>query len=93
MTPSELSEKLMQESAEYSQVCDGLSDILKVKAVKWMEIRERCTSDKQADQRWDATVDGLSEISCRFKLKALDKSMSAIKTRLRIIEGEARNLY
>jgi len=93
MTPGELSEQLMQQSAEYSKYAEELAEVLRSKSVAWMEVRKRTSSDKQADREWDATVEGMMEMSHRLRLKALEKSMSAIRTRLRILEGEARNMY
>jgi hypothetical protein len=93
MNPGELSEQLMYQSAEYSKYTEELTDVLRNKSVVWMEMRKRSTSDKQTDREWDSTVEGMMEMSHRLRLKALEKSMSAIRTRLRILEGEARNMY
>lgn len=92
MTPSELSEQLMEESAKYGKAVDELTEILRTKSVKWLEIRKDCTSDTQAEREWGRTMDGIREMSLKYTLKALEKSMSATKTRLRILELEARNL-
>ena len=56
-------------------------------------MRKNVASDTRADREWDSTMDGIMEMSLRLKLKALEKSMSAIKTRLRIVEMEGRNIF
>lgn len=91
-TPSELSDRLVEESAKYSQATEELTEILRTKSVRWLELRKNVASDTRADREWDSTMDGIMEMSLRLKLKALEKSMSAIKTRLRVVEMEVRNL-
>lgn len=91
-TPTELSEKLLEQSAEYQKLSDELIAILETKAQIWMEIRAHTQSDTSAERAWGATPNGVKETSLRLKLKSLEKGMGAIKTRLRVIEMEVRNL-
>lgn len=91
MTPSELSEKLMEESAQFSQYCDELADILQRKPAEWLKLRTGATSDTQAERMYSNTPDGVQEVILRLKIKACEKSMSAIKARLRVVELEVRN--
>lgn len=82
----------MRKSAEYASLSERLGDILEVKAKSWEALRAGCTSDKQADKKWDATPEGIQEMRLRLKLKALEREMGAISTHLRVLDAEARNL-
>lgn len=93
ITPSQLSDTLMSQSAEFSSLSDQLAEVLKVKPSKWIEIRATVESDTRAERVWSATSEGIAETVIRLKLKALLSSMSAIKTRLRTLSDEAKNLY
>ena len=92
-TPTDLSERLLEQSARFSELSDELSTILEGKPKIWLNIRSQTQSDTSAERTWAATPDGIQETILKLKLKALEKSMSAIKTRLRIASDEARNLY
>ncbi len=90
----EMAENVVTLSAEYSTMSEELADILTLKAVKWAMFRteEGCTSDKQADKKWDASAEGLREMKLRLIMKASEKRQSALKTMLRILENESRNM-
>lgn len=91
-TPHELAEIKMRKSAEYSRLSEQLGEILEVKAKAWESIRTGCTSDKQADQKWNSSEHGIKEMKIRLQLKSLEKEMSSISTFLRVLDTEARNL-
>lgn len=92
-TPHDLSEALMVESAKFSSLTDELILILEKKPALWMELRRATQSDTSAERAWSATPDGMRETTLRLKLRAVEKSMSATKTQLRILSDEARNLF
>lgn len=93
MNPTELAERRVRLSAEYSRMSEELGDILTIKASKWAEYRSTVKSDKAADRIWDATDGGLREMRLRLKLKAYEKQMSSIKTMVDVLTGEARNQW
>lgn len=93
VTPGQLTAALMFLSADYARKTDEFKAVLAVKATRWQQLRDVKESDKQADKAWDATAEGRLETSLRLDLKATEKLMSAIKTRLRTMETEARNQY
>lgn len=92
-TPSELSEILMRQSAEFGKLSDDLSEILEVKAKAWMAIRANQKSDTSAEREWGASDLGIKEMKLKLSLKALEKKMSAIRAHIRVKESEARNLF
>jgi len=58
-----------------------------------MEIRKDCKSDKSADRQWDATEMGITEMSCRLRLKRIEKVISALSSLIRVAEGAAKNQF
>jgi hypothetical protein len=93
MSPGELSELRMQLSADYSFTATRLDEILMLKPKEWLRIREKATSDNQADRKWELTDNGSLEKVYRQQLKTCEKMMSAIKTRIEVMTGEAKNQY
>ena len=94
-SPHAMAQEVVDLAGQYQKDSEELSQILTVKAYKWALWRseEGCTSDKQADKKWDATAEGVREMQLRLILKASEKKMSALKSMLRILEGEARNQF
>lgn len=82
----------MAQSNSYATFSERLVEILKRKPAVWMEIRKPLASDTSAERAYDATPDGLMEMELRSKLKVLEKSMAAVKTMLRTMEMEAKNI-
>jgi uncharacterized protein len=93
LTPGQLSEIRMKLSANYSFIATRLDDILLAKPQEWLQIRDQSTSDNQADKKYELTENGKLEKVYRQQLKTCEKMMSAIKTRIEVMSGEARNQY
>lgn len=79
-------------SAEFTARTENLKHILSLKAKVWNEMRENRKSDTATDRAWDATELGIKEMELRYDLKALEKTMSAVKGMLDVMQSEARNL-
>lgn|SRR3990167_3209023 len=92
-SPDELSEYLLQLAGEYAFLATKLEKLCVLKAEKWLELRENTTSDTQAEREWERTKEGLLEHSLKLQMKSIDKLSSAIKSRLRIKELEAQNIW
>lgn len=90
-----MAQEVLDLSGEYSRMSEEMAAVLTAKTLKWAMFRteEGCTSDKQADKKWDASEDGLKEMRLRLVMKASEKRQSALKTMLRILEGESRGSY
>lgn len=82
-------------AGEYAWICGQLEDVLKIKATKWNAIRQNAytKSDKQADKIWDATENGVNEMGLRLRMKSCEKMLSALKSLLRVAEGQAKNTF
>jgi len=95
LAPDELGRAKEFLSGEYAFVAARLEEVLKSKQSVWDRIRnsEGVKSDTQAERKYGMTEDGRDEIIYRLRLKAIEKLMSSISSRLRILEGEARNQF
>lgn len=91
--PGTLADYRLRLAGESGRILERLEEILKLKADQWLEIRQReeIQSDKMADRIWDATDLGKEEMSIRMTLKRFEKILSAINSRLRIYEYEAKH--
>jgi hypothetical protein len=92
-TPRELSEELLTLSGEYSNKTDELNELLDLKADNWESLRKLVKSDASCDKKWEALPEGKRERRLRLLLKSYEKRMSAIKTSIQVMEGEARSIW
>jgi hypothetical protein len=70
-----------------------MQDILAVKPGSWLVLRAGKNSDKATDREWQATELGQRETQLKWELRRIDKLSAAIATKLRVMEGEARNQF
>jgi uncharacterized protein len=92
-SPPELADFAVTLSGEYAYICSRLEEIFKVKPSEWLKLRDQCKSDAQADKKWESSQMGLTESIYKLKLKAIEKELSAIRSRLHIAEMESRNQF
>lgn len=92
LPPGELSNYQLILAGWYSYYAGQLEEIELNKSERWLKLRsqEGIKSDKQADRLWDSTEDGRNEIKLRWEMRRAERLISSIKTRLRVLEGEAR---
>lgn len=93
MNPGELSEQLVAQAEEYSRISSKLADVLRVKPGVWALLRDSVNSDTAAERAWQRTEEGIQEMECQVRRKALEKTMSALRTRIKVLSDEAHNLY
>ncbi len=93
--PMVLADELLEMAKEYENIGNKLVAIKVKKATEIIYIRakEDMKSDAMAERVWTSTPDGLKELEYVFRLKSLEKLMSAIKAKLRILEHESFNQY
>lgn len=91
--PHELSQKLLSKAEEYSRYSGEFAQHVKLQALYFNTFRGDHKSDNATQKAFDATEDGVRMVILRLKLKALEKEMSALRTHLRLLENQARNLY
>ncbi len=90
--PHECAEDLAILSGEYAYMMGQWEDILQRKASTWNALRTPLKSDSAADKAWESTPDGIKESSLRLRAKGAEKMMSALRSLIRIAEGESKNL-
>jgi hypothetical protein len=90
LAPNTLADYRVFLAALYSWRASEMQDILVFKPTVWLEYRKQTKSVAEADRMWDATVNGKREIQLKWELRRIDKLSSAIATKLRIMESEAR---
>ena len=93
LSPSDLSQLKNWMAAEYAFLAGQMADILSQKPLEWSRLREKATSDSQAEKAWELTPQGKYEVSARYKTKGLEKMISACNSRMRIQENELKNQY
>jgi hypothetical protein len=93
LAPGKLADFRVFLAALYSLRASEMQDILTRKPTAWLAIRHYKTSDKSADREWQATETGIREMQLKWELRRIERLSSAIATKLRIMEGEARNQY
>lgn len=92
-TPRQLSEKLLTLSHEYGKYSGEWAKLAIKQAEFFNANRANHKSDNATQKAFDVTNDGVAIIVVKQKLKAMEKEMSAIKTHLRLLENEAKNIY
>jgi hypothetical protein len=92
LAPGTLADFRVYLAALYSLRAAEMQDILSRKPSAWLALREHKTSDKSADREWHATKDGSRETQLKWELRRVERLSSAIATKLRIMEQEARNV-
>ena len=92
-TPHQLADELHEMAIEYAKLAEELGMILTYKPAEWLKLRGDSKSDASTDRAYEATEAGTRETIIRLKMKALEKMMSAIKTKLQILTNEARSNY
>lgn len=92
-SPHKIAEELISLAEGYSKMSGQIIEVLQRKAVAWAEYRSFAETNKEADMKWEASEDGLTEMSLKLKMKASAQRQSALKNMLRVMENEARNNY
>lgn len=92
-TPRELADELMNKSVLFSKYSGEYAAHIKLQADYFNKERANHKSDNSTQKAFDATKEGVQMVIIKLKLKSLEKEMSAIKTMLRLMEGEANNIY
>jgi hypothetical protein len=92
-SPRQLAEELMNKSVLFSKYSGEYASHIKIQADYFNKERENHKSDNATQKAFDATKEGVQMVIIKLKLRALEKEMSAIKTMLRLMEGEANSIY
>jgi len=91
--PHQLAEERYQMSVEYSAYSGALAELIRTEAEYYVANRANFKSDTAVQRSFDTTADGVKMATVKLKIKALEKSMAAIKTLIDVATEEARGLY
>lgn len=90
MTPRDLTDQRHQIAQEYAADCERMGHLESLYAGEWLELRKAAKTDREADKMWDASELGREMSVLKWKLKGMDKLLSAIAAKIRVLEGEGR---
>lgn len=90
---TQLAQQQFDLANEYADLGNELIQIKMIKAIHWSELREGVKSDAQADRAWDRTEMGIREMQINSRMKINEKMISAIKTKINVMNMEAMNQY
>ncbi len=93
MTPHDLADELVKMAQSYSKAGELKIGLIRNHALYYQSFREDHKSDASLERAWELTDDGLNLLEIGQKLKNIEKKMSAIKSLLRVREGEAQNHF
>lgn len=92
-SPHVLAEERYQMSVDYSTYSGELAKMIRTEAEYYTSQRANFKSDTAVQRAFDITDDGIKMATLKLKIKALEKSMSALKTLIEVATEEARGLY
>lgn len=92
LPPGRLADYRVFLAAIYSLRASEMQNILSHKPRIWLNIREQKNSDTATDREWERTTNGQRETQLKWQLRRIDKLSSALASKLRVIEQEARNI-
>jgi hypothetical protein len=92
-SPGEIVQEILLLADNCSKLAERLNELEDMYAIWWSEKREEYKSDKSCEKAWDITTTGCEMRTIKSKIKTHDRKISAYKTYLRVLEGEARNQY
>jgi hypothetical protein len=102
LTPQSTDSYRIQLSALYGMMSDEVASLEKKKAVMWIELklknedgvdRPKPLSDKVTDIMYDSTKEGQRRIDLKYRLKSVEKMVSALAGHLRRLTEEAKNSF
>lgn len=91
-TPQELIVELESLTDQFSKLSEMWADLVREQADYYHKYRAEHKSDTAVQKAFDRTEKGIEMQVCKAKLRSKEKRMSFIKTALRLMETEARNL-
>jgi len=91
-TPNEYIDELERTTHQFSQLSEMWADLITYQAQYFGEHRYEHKSDNACQKAFDRSEKGIEMQVCKAKLKSKEKQMSTIKTALRLLDTQARNL-
>lgn len=82
----QISERNLLLAREYSSYAQEYSRLRKDKGIKWLEIRTKSKTDKEATMNYESTEPGRREIELTYLMKGIEKELSAARAHLRVLD-------
>lgn len=92
-SPHDLAEERLVMASMYSTLSEELAVLLDKEAEFWKLRRDDFKSDASCTKAWAVTDSGRRQTAVKLKLKALEKQLSAHRSMLDVLQGEARNQW
>lgn len=93
LTPREVDDYRTILSGWYYQGSEELALLEVNRPEKWYAIKMDVKTNHEADLMYDCTPDGKRRIELKYKLRAIEKLIGALKDRLQRLNSEARYQY
>lgn len=93
---SEIYKKVLYRTSlgdEIRKLNEELLQIKKRRLEVWPKLRADSTSDKQADMKWESSLDGIREMEIKYLADALKHKRSDIKLEITTLRDESFNQY
>lgn len=91
-TPREYLQELETATDHFSRLSEHWADLITYQAQYFGEHRAEHKSDNATQKAFDRTEKGIEMQVVKAKLKSKEKQISTIKTAMRLLETEARNI-
>jgi hypothetical protein len=91
-SPDELITELEHLTDQFSKLSEMWADLVREQADYYHKHRQDHKSDTAVQKEFDRTEKGIEMQICKAKLRSKEKRMSYIKTALRLLDTQARNL-
>jgi hypothetical protein len=92
-TPRQYIDELETITEHYSKLTERYADLTVKQAEFFNKRRQDFKSDNQCQKAFDLTEEGIEMQVVKSKIKSKEKHISTIKTALRLLENEAKNLF
>jgi len=93
MTPAQMADARMRLTGFYSTLVSVFNKANEINTQEWMKLRPEFQSDTRTSKAIEVSELGLLEKKLKNELRAIEKMISALKQRIEIAQGEARNNY
>ena len=75
-------------SGTYARTCSEIEEVLSRKPAIWLVLRDKAKSDTSAERAWENSPEGIKEMQLRFRMKAIEKMMSSLKSIISVAQNE-----
>jgi hypothetical protein len=86
--PDDLANLKIELATQYSHYSGSYEQILAKKPGTWKELRVNEKTDKATDRAWEATEAGISEVRLKLRLKAIEKLISSVSSKIGTVTNE-----